>query len=271
MHRRSTVPALCLLLALLPVIACKRSGEPAPSPAALASAAAAASAAASAAAEAAARQEAARKNLDEIMGLLREAESASVRRLGYEVLCKQIETHRGVLPDQELEARRSRRADELVKELEALHRSTEEIPDRPVYDGAFRVGGAVRQCYKDGVVLEAQGKLYFIRNAVCPDESLLHGWVDDTGDTVTLDLGRNGREARVVDISDKEKAQDDRKEFNARMAGYSKALAANPDLPKERERRKALERPVEEQLDAVLVAFARAPAPGSSSQPPRTP
>jgi len=271
MHRYPVVPALSLLLALLPVIACKRSGDPGSNAAASAALSASASAPSPGASASAALLEAARKELEKPLELLRSADSASVRRVAYELLCMQLEKKKGILPDQELDTRRSRRADELLKELEGLRQSTAEILDRPVYQGAYRLGGAVRQCYKDGVVLESQGKLYFIKDAVCPDEPLLHGWVDDTGDTVTLDLGRNGREAKVVEISDKEKAQDDRKEFNQQMAAYSKALAANPDLPKERERRKAKERSIEEQLDAVLLAFVKTPSLASSGQPPRTP
>ncbi len=46
----------------------------------------------------------------------------------------------------------------------------------------------------------------------------LNGYVEDTGRTITLDLGRNGREATVVKISSIETYRDDQHEYQANVA-----------------------------------------------------
>jgi len=123
--------------------------------------------------------------------------------------------------------------------------TSSDVPEKPVYeppkyDGAYYLAGSVRTCYKDGVLLAANGKYYFVKDADCPQFSLLHGWVEETGATVTADIGRDGRDAIVVEIADREKAQDDRKahaeevkkykaEYAENMAAYQKAFAENRD------------------------------------------
>lgn len=211
------------------------------------------------------KEQLARAEVDKHWRAFTEASIPLLRRVAYGELRKKLDAA-DALPEAERNARRSAQADKLLAERETLEKELENLPGKPVYDGAFRVGGAVRTCYKDGVVLESNGKLYFVKDATCPDTPLLHGWVEDTGETLTLDLGRNGREAKVVEISDKEKAQDDRKDFNEKLAAYSAAVAANPRLPKEREAKEARLKALETELDAALLALAAA---GQPSAPPR--
>lgn len=135
----------------------------------------------------------------------------------------------------------------VVARLEALDRELAEAPalpevpakpenNPPKYLGAFPLSGRVRKCYKDGVLLESNGKFYFVRDAVCPDVNLLTGHVEDTGSTVEVDIGRNGREAMVVTIADKESAREDRvahqkalveyqQQYTKDLAEYQKAVA----------------------------------------------
>lgn len=117
----------------------------------------------------------------------------------------------------------SAEADAMIAKLDLLERQEHEDfaaldepkkPEpRPVpeYDGAYSVSGAVRQCARDGVILEAyNGKFYALLDTVCPDVPNLFGVVEDLGRTIKVDIGRSGREAKVVKLSDREKESDDR-------------------------------------------------------------
>jgi hypothetical protein len=176
----------------------------------------------------------------------------------------------------------SRQAEKLLARLDALTAAdaaeTESLamPDQPQheppkYEGAFPLGGAVRKCFQDGVALESNGRFYFVKDAECPVLSLLHGYVENTGDTVKLDLGRDGRDAAVVAISDAEKAQDDqqahRKAVSEYEADYAKLLqeyraaiktrgpilaAAKKSRPLRAQERQA----VETELDGILLTLA---------------
>jgi len=223
------------------------------------------SATASVASSAPTSQELARAELDAAWKKFANESSATLRYVNYREMRGVMEKLRGKLPDAELNLKISKRADEILAERESIKKALEALPEKPVYDGAFRLSGSVRKCYQDGVALESQGKLYFVKDAKCPDAPLLHGWVEDNGETVTLDFGRNGREAKIVEISDKEKAQDDRKAFNEKSAEYAKAIAANPTMAKEREAKLARDKELEDELEGVLTALAK----GLPPPPPR--
>jgi len=107
----------------------------------------------------------------------------------------------------------------------------------PKYNGAFQLIGVQRKCGSDGVLLESNDKLYFIKNCNCTDgyRNGMHGWVEPIGTEIMVDIGRNGRRAIVVKVSNKETANDDRKDFSnmvreyeleyrADMKAYSKAM-----------------------------------------------
>lgn len=125
---------------------------------------------------------------------------------------------------------------ELPKDVEVPPVPEKPVHEPPKYMGVFQLSGAVRTCYKDGVLMAARGKYYFVRDAVCPDAPLLTGFVEETGETVDADIGRDGREAIVVRIADRESAADDRAdhrkavaeyeaEFKKKTEEYKKALA----------------------------------------------
>ncbi len=172
------------------------------------------------------------------------------------------------------------RLDALTLEAEEESKAAPNIPeepkhDPPKYDGAFKIAGVVRHCFQDGVALEVRGKFYFVRDANCPDVSILHGFVEDTGSTVQLDIGRDGREAAVVTISDAEKARDDRAahrealasyeaEYVTQVQAYRAALRDNSEavkaLAKNRAARAQERKTSEKALDVVLLALAQGQA-----------
>jgi hypothetical protein len=101
----------------------------------------------------------------------------------------------------------------------------------PAYDGAFYLEGPVQKCYDDGVALQAGSAYYFVRDARCPDMPRLQGYVEKSGlGTITIDLGRDGREATVVEIKDRATMEDDKRaharELHEYDEGYRRDLAA---------------------------------------------
>lgn len=101
----------------------------------------------------------------------------------------------------------------------------------PVYEGAFFLEAAVEKCFPDGVALESGSKYYFVRDARCPDTPRLQGYVEKSGlGTITIDLGRDGREATVVEIKDQATMEDDKRaharELHEYDEGYRRDLAA---------------------------------------------
>jgi hypothetical protein len=121
-----------------------------------------------------------------------------------------------------------------VERLEALNQeaaanTTEPAPapEKPEYDGAFYLHGSIKRCYGDGVLLVSGNTYYFLRDGACPTSSFvtrLEGYVEKTGETETADIGRDGREAHVVILADREKMLDDKAAFATAMAEYREAL-----------------------------------------------
>jgi hypothetical protein len=174
----------------------------------------------------------------------------------------------------------SKEALALIQRLDALDEEEREeraaapnIPEKPKleipeYDGAFQISGPVRRCYKDGVAMQSRGTFYFVKDARCPDRPVLYGFVESSlGQTVTLDFGRDGREAEVVAISDKETAADDRKEhqeavqnarkeYAAQLAAYNAAVRENASvvatLEKNQKARDSVRRRLLLELDGIL-------------------
>lgn len=162
-------------------------------------------------------------------------------------------------------------------------KNTPNIPPKPEHDppeyaGAFQLSGTVRKCYKDGVVLQSGAKYYFIEDGKCPDVSVLYGYVEPDGRTVNVDIGRDGRDAEVVKISDKESAADDRtahrkavadyeadyakklKEYNDASTGKETIVA---ELEKRRSARKTERETIWASLDTLLKPLAAAAAAGT--------
>ncbi|MBN4050271.1 hypothetical protein JYT28_00795 [Desulfobulbus sp. AH-315-M07] len=188
-------------------------------------------------------------------------------------------------------------ADTILKRLDELGREEQEaqaeeeavgLPDQPKlelakYSGAFRLSGTVKKCHTDGVAIKSGRKYYFIKDAVCPDRRILYGYVEDALTTVMLDIGRDGREAKVVTISDKESAQDDRRshralqkeqraEHQSKLKAYRAAVNDNRDLlrrlKKEAAARATETKKLRRELDKILEKMASSegmPPPPSSA------
>lgn len=106
------------------------------------------------------------------------------------------------------------------------------IPERPThqppaYDGAFQISGVVKKCYRDGIVVLSNGKYYAVMGVDCPDTNLTSGYVETTGGTTTVDIGRDGREAIDVKLSDRESAQDDRRAHQEALREYEATYQQN--------------------------------------------
>lgn len=186
------------------------------------------------------------------------------------------------------------RAGEILDEIAELDAAdakdaegSAELPAKPQHEpptyegGAFHVTGAVKRCYQDGVALKAGGKYYFVRDADCPVFNTLSGYVEDTLETVDLDIGRDGREAMIVTISDRETADDDRREFQQalkeyeadyklKLAAYKDAAAKNQPLAKAREEegktRQLRRQGLLTELERILLPLSQGkPVPGTTS------
>lgn len=116
----------------------------------------------------------------------------------------------------------------LQEEANTAEAALAEVPVKPEYElpkytGAFYLEGTVKKCYDDGVAIQSGSKYYFLRDGKCPEiANVLRGYVEATFNTVELDLGRSGRSATVVDIRDKETADDDRARYRTEIAEYQK-------------------------------------------------
>jgi hypothetical protein len=171
------------------------------------------------------------------------------------------------------------RAEEVADDKDAPNIPVKPEHDPPKYDGAFALSGQVRKCYKDGVLLESRGKFYVVSNADCPDTTSLYGVVEPTGKTLDVDIGRDGREAEVVTVSNKETERDDRiahrkalvdyetdyrdklKDYYAATNGKEAVVAA---LEKRRSARKAERETLWKSVDTLLLPVAKAVADGKA-------
>lgn len=92
--------------------------------------------------------------------------------------------------------------------------------DKPTYSGTWPISGLCRGRYEgdQGIVLQANGKYYVIKDAEPCDTPYVNGYVESTGETVTLDLGRDGRSADVVEVKDRETYEDDQKAYRDEVA-----------------------------------------------------
>lgn len=104
----------------------------------------------------------------------------------------------------------------------------------PEYKGAWYLSGSYRANYKgesgghEGVVV-TKGDRYFVVLGAQAEEGFiryLNGYVEDTGAKVTLDVGRYGRDADVVRLSDRETFRDDQERYADEVAGAKAAYKA---------------------------------------------
>lgn len=166
--------------------------------------------------------------------------------------------------------------DEGRKERAALGTRPEK-PEKPSYAGAFHLSGSIKKCYQDGIVVRGRGKYFFVKDAQCPNLRRVNGYVESDlmGTTIDVDIGRDGREAEVVTLSDRETAQDDREVFNDEIIpDYRKELRRYTDWDKihgdeEREHklnslsRGAAKQTLEAALERILAPMAGGAQPPS--------
>lgn len=103
---------------------------------------------------------------------------------------------------------------------------TEPRYDEPEYSGAWYISGSYRADYTgdsgfhEGVVITKGSRYFVVLGADSAGGHIrsLNGYVEDTGRTVTLNVGRTGREADVVRIADKETYNDDKAAHRAAVA-----------------------------------------------------
>lgn len=109
--------------------------------------------------------------------------------------------------------------------------------EKPEYSGAWYLSGNYRANYTgengdiDGVVI-TKGSRYFVVLGAEPAGgyvSYLNGYVEDTGRVITLDVGRSGRDADVVTLTDRESYRDDQEAYAEQVseakATYRQQLA----------------------------------------------
>lgn len=226
---------------------------------------------------------------------LRTAESSSSDRLeAYKKFVDELESATGIAdttPWQNFRPASAKKVLDRLKELDGDEakdkEGSAELPEKPEhsppkYSGAVHISGIVKGCDRPGVALKVGEKYYYVKGADCPViASVLVGYVEETGGTVRLDIGRDGRDAIEVTISDAEKAADDRRsfqkelreyeeEYKTKLAEYQKAVAENRDaiggLEKRKAARESERKQLTVQLDKILVALIS--SKGESAGPP---
>lgn len=106
-----------------------------------------------------------------------------------------------------------------------------------IYRGPFDEGG---------IVVESGGEYFLIENGTPPLlATILHGYVEDTGRTVSLNIGRTGRVAKVVTVSSKETYDDNLRDHRDRVS---------EGLQKDREERLRYEQERRRYLTALPLA-----------------
>lgn len=90
-----------------------------------------------------------------------------------------------------------------------------DVPQKPVYEkppytGAFFLGGDLRGNYEGDPVVQAGSKFFVVKGAGIWMEG---NYVEPTTETVTLNIGRDGREATIVTASARETYNDDQKAY----------------------------------------------------------
>ncbi len=140
-------------------------------------------------------------------------------------------------------------ARKLITEGQAIPVPDEAQPpkyEEPEYDGAWFLSGYYRANYTgrngdiEGVVI-TKGESYFVVMGADPASrgvDYLRGYVESTGKIIDLAVGRGGRTAVVVRLSDEETYRDDQKAYRAVVAEakakHQQALAAYRNAIQER-------------------------------------
>ncbi len=100
------------------------------------------------------------------------------------------------------------------------------VYEKPAYSGAWFLSGSYRANYTspsgeiEGVVV-TKGDRYFVVLGAAPAGGYvdyLSGYVEDSGRAITLDVGRSGRDADVVTLTDKESYRDDQETYSSQVA-----------------------------------------------------
>jgi len=102
----------------------------------------------------------------------------------------------------------------------------------PEYSGAFYLSGTLREQYSDGLLVQKGSTYYCVYNAVAVGgySRYIEGYVEPTGRTQNIDIGRHGRDCQIVNYSNRETYQDDQ------AAHRERVKAAKADYRAERAR-----------------------------------
>ena len=101
----------------------------------------------------------------------------------------------------------------------------------PEYSGAFYLSGTLRERYSDGLLVQRGSTYFCVYDAVATNGNAryIEGYVDPTGGTQDIEIGRTGRECQIVNYSNRETYQDDqaahRERVRAAKAEYDEERA----------------------------------------------
>ncbi|MCE9574545.1 MAG: hypothetical protein K8W52_15460 [Deltaproteobacteria bacterium] len=111
--------------------------------------------------------------------------------------------------------------------------------EKPLYSGAWPIAGLCRGRYNEdeGIVIQAGGRYFVVKQAEPCETPYVNGFVEDDGEPVTLNLGRDGRVADVVRLTDRETYIDDQRAYREQVAqaqsDFKASVAAYPQLLRE--------------------------------------
>lgn len=121
-----------------------------------------------------------------------------------------------------------------LRELDQLASATPALPElpekpkfeKPEYHGAFYLDGEVRGNYEGDPVIQAGANFYVVHGIRIWFDA---HYVEARPNTVTLNIGREGRDATICDVSTRETYNDDQKNYAAEVQaareGFQKDMA----------------------------------------------
>lgn len=117
---------------------------------------------------------------------------------------------------------------ELDEKVSAFGEEVGNPPKKPIYSGSFQLTGTYNGPFHDGgiVVKTYDGNYYIIENGERPlgFTDLLTGYVYPTGRTIVLSIGRDGRPAMVVRITDDVQYRQDQRDYSASLVTWQKEM-----------------------------------------------
>jgi hypothetical protein len=104
---------------------------------------------------------------------------------------------------------------------EKVSEPTKPTYEKPIYDGVIYLYAEYLGPFDNGgLVLKANGKYYLARNSSeskNPFVRYYYGYYEKTGETLTLNRGRNGTECEIIDVRDEETYRDDQRAYQMKV------------------------------------------------------